>query len=162
MACRQCEGIEAFFDDGVARRELRRYRRKGVGGTTRILLEALRSPSAGTGVAGRSFLDIGGGVGAIQHELMAAGATHGTHADASPAYLDAARSEGERRGHADRVRYVLGDFVDVADDIEPADVVTLDRVVCCYPDMPALVDASASRALESYGLVFPRVTPLTR
>jgi magnesium-protoporphyrin O-methyltransferase len=107
-------------------------------------------------VGGRSFLDVGGGVGAIQHGLMAAGASHGTHVDASPAYLAAARSEAERLGHADGMRYVEGDAVTLAPDLDPADLVVLDRVLCCYDDMPALVDATASHARLLYGLVLPR------
>ena len=76
--------------------------------------------------------------------------------DASPAYLAAAREEAQRLGHVDRMRYLEGDFVDLAPDLDAADVVTLDRVICCYDDMAALVDASASRARVLYGVVFPR------
>jgi SAM-dependent methyltransferase len=152
VSCAQCNGIVQEFNDRLARRELRRYRRRGPVGSTRTLLEALRKQ----GVAGRSFLDVGGGVGAVQHELMAAGASHGTHVDASPAYLAAARDEAQRRGHADRMRYLEGDFVTLASELNAADVVTLDRVICCYDDMAALVDASASRARLLLGLVFPR------
>jgi hypothetical protein len=36
--------------------------------------------------------------------------------------------------------------------------VTLDRVICCFDDMPALVSLSAARAKRLYGLVFPRDT----
>lgn len=110
----------------------------------------------GRGVKGRSFLDIGGGIGAIQHELMEAGAGHGLSADASPAYLAAALEEAGRRGYADRMAYREGDFLDLAPEIEAADVVTLDRVLCCYPDMPGLVEASASRARLFWGTVIPR------
>ncbi len=152
MSCAQCQGIVQEFDGRVARRELRRYRRRGLSGTTRRLVRAIVE----RGVSGRTFLDVGGGVGAIQHELMAAGAASGTDVDASPAYLDAARDEARRRGFADRVRYVQGDFVALSPLVDAADVVTLDRVLCCYPDMPALVDASASRARLLYGLAFPR------
>ena len=165
MACRQCQGIEDIFDDATARRELRRYRRRGPVRTTRLLLEALEED----GVEGRTFLDVGGGVGAVQHELLAQGARGGVHADASPAYLETARSEATRRGNAERMRFVLGDFLDVAegngaggDPIAPADFVTLDRVVCCYPDMEGLIDATARRARRAYALVFPRVNLLTR
>jgi magnesium-protoporphyrin O-methyltransferase len=152
VSCAQCQGIVQQFDDRVARRELRRYRRRGPTRTTRRLLSAIVSH----GVSGRSFLDIGGGIGAIQHRLMAAGASSGTCADASPAYVSAARTEAQARGYADRMRYLLGDFVSLAREIPPADVVTLDRVVCCYPDMGALIDASASRARYLYAVVFPR------
>lgn len=136
----------------MAHRELKRYRRRGPSATTRRLLDAIR----GADIQGASFLDIGGGVGALQHGLMAAGASYGTHVDASAAYLAAARDEASTQGHADRVRYLEGDFVALASEVEPADIVTLDRVVCCYHDMAALVDASAPKARRLYGLVFPR------
>lgn len=152
MSCAQCKGIVQEFDHRLARRELRRYRRRGPTGTTRRLLTALRD----AGIRGTSFLDIGGGVGAIQHGLLAHGASRGTHVDASPAYLEAARDEATARGHDHRVRYVEGDFVALAPNLEPADVVTLDRVLCCYHDMPAMVDASAGLARRLYGVVFPR------
>ncbi len=138
----------------LAQRQLRQYRRKGPGKVTRRLIEAV----AADGVQGRTFLDVGGGVGAIQHELMDRGADGGTSADASPAYLAAARTEAEARGYADRVQYLDGDFVERAAEIEPADVVTLDRVVCCYPDMPAMLGAAAPLARRALGLVFPRGT----
>jgi magnesium-protoporphyrin O-methyltransferase len=158
MTCAQCSGIERFFDDRVARRELRQYRRRGPSKTTRMLIDALSRE----GVAGASFLDIGAGVGAVHHELMAAGAAGGTCVDASPAYLAAAREEATKRGYAENVRYLAGDFVEVQADVDPADLVALDRVVCCYPDMAALVDASARRARRAYGLVYPRDTRLMK
>jgi magnesium-protoporphyrin O-methyltransferase len=157
VSCAQCQGIVRQFDARVARRELRRFRRRGPSRTTRRLLSAISA----RGVSGRSILDIGGGVGAIQHHLMDGGASSGTCVDASPAYLSAARTEAKARGYVDRMRYVQGDFVAVASDVRPADVVTLDRVLCCYPDMPALVDASAARARLLLGLVLPRVHLLT-
>jgi hypothetical protein len=103
-------------------------------------------------------LDIGGGIGAIQHELLAAGAAQATSVEASAAYLRAAREEAERRGHAHRISYHAGDFVALADRIAPADIVTLDRVICCYPDMESLVGRSADRAQRLYALVYPRDT----
>lgn len=103
-----------------------------------------------------SLLDIGGGIGVIQHELRAAGVTGITGVDASRAYLAMAREEAERRGYAGDARYVYGDFVALADGIAPADIVTLDRVVCCYPDMAALMDSAAAKAGRFLGLVYPR------
>ena len=153
MTCAHCRDAGDFFGEGPARRELRRYRKRGPGKTTRLLLDAVRErlPSGGFTV-----LDVGGGVGVLQHELMDEGARRVVSVDASPAYLEAARSEAERRGREERLEQRLGDFVEVAEDVPDADVVTLDRVVCCYPDMPALVGRSAARARLLYGLVFPR------
>jgi magnesium-protoporphyrin O-methyltransferase len=136
----------------MARHDLRRYRRSGPRKTTRMLLEALERE----GVAGATLLDIGGGVGAISNGLLVEGAATATVVDASPAYLQAAREEAERQGHRDRITYRQGDFVEVAADVPSADVVTLDRVICCYDDVDALVSASASRARQLYGLVYPR------
>lgn len=152
MSCTQCQGIQQEFGGATARRELRRYRKKGATGTTRMLLNAI----AAEGIDGRSFLDIGGGVGVIHHEFMAAGAASGLGADASPSYTEAARSEATSRGYLNRMTYQDGNFVDLAPDMPDADIVTLDRVICCYDDMPALVDASATHARHVYGLVFPR------
>ncbi len=158
MTCSQCVGIERFFDDRTARRELKRYRKKGPEKMTKVLLEALIRE----GAEGASFLEVGGGIGAIQHGLMEAGAAGGTSVDASPAYLEKAKEESAARGHADKVRYVAADFVDVQEGVDAADLVALDRVICCYPDMEALVDASAPKARRAYGVVYPRDTWLTR
>jgi magnesium-protoporphyrin O-methyltransferase len=76
--------------------------------------------------------------------------------DASRAYISAASDEAQRQGHGDRVRYITGDFVAVAPELRPADLVALDRVICCYRDMTALVGRSATLARRRYGLVYPR------
>ena len=109
-----------------------------------------------------TMLDIGGGIGAIQHELLDAGVTRATCVDASAPFLDAARQEGASRGHDGRVTYMHGDFVDLADTIPPADVVTLDRVLNVYPDWERLAGLAAAHAQRLLGLVYPRNTPMTR
>jgi len=147
-----------MFGDKTARRDLERYRKKGPSKPTRRLLAALREE----GVEGASVLDIGGGVGAIGHELLDAGAERVTGVDASPAYLRAAKQEAERRGHGEQVAYHEGDFVALAERIAAADLVTLDRVICCYPDMASLVGRSAVRARRLYGVVLPRDVWWTR
>jgi predicted TPR repeat methyltransferase len=142
---------DALFDDRAARRELSDYRRRGARGTTARLIEAIR----GEGIEGASVLDIGGGVGVIGAELLGAGAASLIDVDASQPYLAAARSEIERRGYRDRATFEHGDFVLRAPDVAAADIVTLDRVICCYQDWTALVDRSAERAKRLYGLVYP-------
>lgn len=150
--CDHCRDAENFFDRRDAHQRLKRYRRRGPEGTTQLLVDAIRA----AGISGASVLEIGGGVGVVHHELLRAGAARATDVDASSAYLEAARSESRRQGHADRVSYLHGDFVALAPTIAAADVVALDRVICCYPDMPALVGAAAVRANRLLGLVFPR------
>ena len=152
MSCCSCEGYQSQFGERHAAKDLRRYRRKGPDKTTRLLLDQLRA----VGVRGRSLLDIGGGIGVVHHELLGAGADSVVHVDATAANIDAAKEEAERRGLSGRVRFVLGDFVALAAEIPEADVVTLDRVICCYPEMEELVSRSAARARRLWGAVFPR------
>jgi 2-polyprenyl-3-methyl-5-hydroxy-6-metoxy-1,4-benzoquinol methylase len=147
-----------YYDDKRAASQLLSYREKGPIPSTRALIEKLRSE----GVEGATLLDIGGGIGAIQHELLEAGVTHATSVDASAPYLNAAREEAKRRGQGDRVTYVHGDFVDLADSTASAEIVTLDRVINVYPDWERLTELAAARAQRLFGLVYPRDTRMTR
>jgi ubiquinone/menaquinone biosynthesis C-methylase UbiE len=153
-----CDGFASIFDEATARRDRDRYRRDGPDRTTRLLLELLTPYRS----AGSSVLDIGGGIGIVDLELLHAGAGHATLVDASTAYLAVARDEARRAGVLDRIEFVEGDFVRRASSIDRADVVTLDRVICCYPDMEALVAESAGRARTAYGIVLPRDRRSTR
>lgn len=147
-----CQGVDQIFGEKTARHDLRRYHKRGPSKPTRMLLDAVQRE----GVQNATVLDIGGGIGVIQQELLDAGAESATSVEASAAYVRVAREEAQRRGRADRISYREGDFVALADRVEPADVVTLDRVICCYPDMESLVGRSADRARRLYGLVYPQ------
>jgi magnesium-protoporphyrin O-methyltransferase len=140
------------FGERAARQDLAAWRRTGPPRTTAWLVEGL---TAG-GVAGLTVLDIGAGIGAVHRSLLAEGAASALDVDGSPAYVAVARSEAARTGLADRVSYAVGDFVELAPSIDDADLVVLDRVVCCYPDMEALVRLSIARTRRRYGLVYPR------
>jgi magnesium-protoporphyrin O-methyltransferase len=76
--------------------------------------------------------------------------------------MEVAREEADRLGLRDRIEFVQGDFVRLAGDIGSADIVTLDRTICCYPDMERLVALSAERARTAYGIVLPRNRFLVR
>jgi predicted methyltransferase len=151
-SCHQCEGIREQFGPETAAKEIRRFRKKGAVRSTSLLIENLEA----SGVSGLTLLDVGGGIGAIHHELLERGVTTATHVDASPDYLAVAGAEAERRRHADRVRFVQGDFVEIAGTIPAADIVTLDRVICCYPDMETLSARASDHARRLVGLVYPR------
>ena len=142
----------------MAAADLTKYRAKGPPPWARTLIDAIKAE----GVDGATLLDIGGGIGVIQHELPASGAALATNVEASSAYLSAARGESERRGLVDRVTFHRGDFVDLAESIQSADVVTLDRVLNVYPDWERLASLSAVRATRLYGVVIPRDTLFVR
>jgi magnesium-protoporphyrin O-methyltransferase len=153
-----CDPLASMFDRRTAEHDRERYRRNGPDTTTKHLLELMR-PYCGTG---STLLDIGGGIGVIGRALLKAGAGHATLVDASPAYLDVARQESRIADVLDRMEFVDGDFVRRAVTIERADLVTLDRVICCYADMERLVTLSAERAGVAYGIVLPRDRRTTR
>lgn len=150
MDCCQIETIDSHFHHQKADKKLAEFRKKGSQKTTRILVDALIAQ----GIKGATLLDIGGGIGAIQHELLNAGASRATNLEASSAYIDACRKEAERQGHGDRITHVHGDFTDM-ESAPMADIVTLERVICCYPDMPGLVSQSCAKTGRLLGLVFP-------
>ncbi len=152
MNCPQCEGIELVFDEESIAKERLFYERDGAEKTTLWLVNAIKE----AGVEGLSLLDIGGGLGAIQHELLAGGAKAATHVDASSAYIEAAKEEAKQRELSDKIEWKHGDFVDIAPELDAADVVTLDRVICCYDNMVDLVGKSVNLAERYYGVVYPR------
>ena len=152
MGCCQCQGIENMFDKKSAKRELKRYLKKGPSKTTSMLLDAIHEK----GVQGLDFLDIGGGIGAIQHDLIKAGASSGTSIEASSAYIDAVNYETLQNDLVERVSFKHGDFTTMASDVDSADIVTLDKVICCYDDMSELVGLSSKLARKIYAVIYPR------
>src|SRR5439155_10637369 len=158
MSCCEAPAWAAQFDHKIAMRDLRDYQRHGPAATTRALIDALLRQ----GVQQGTLLDIGGGIGIIHLELLRAGARAATSVDEAPAYQEIARSEAERQGLGGRITFQLGDFVVFAPQIPAADIVTLDRVVCCYAEMEPLVRLSADRCGRLYGLVYPRDRWLAR
>lgn len=154
MPCNCCQITDRTFGEDSARADLRSYRRRGPAGQTELILEAVRS----LGTRNLALLDVGGGIGAIHHELLGDVAREATHVDASSAYLQKARQEAARRGHTDQVRFIHADFTDVAHKVPQADVVTLDRVVCCYPDFHSLLKAAAEHSGRALAFTYPRET----
>jgi len=152
MGCCQCQGIENMFDKKAAKRALKRYMKKGPSKTTSMLLKAIHK----TEVKGLDFLDIGGGIGAIQYDLIKAGASSGTSIEASPAYIDLAKEEIRKYNLAEIIDFKHGDFTAIASDVDSADIVTMDKVICCYDDMSELVRLSSKLSRKIYAIIYPR------
>ena len=152
MGCCQCQGIENIFDKKAAKRALKRYLKKGPSKTTAMLLKAIHK----TEVKSLDFLDIGGGIGAIQYDLIKAGASSGTSIEASPAYIDLAKEEIRKYNLAEIIDFKHGDFTAIASDVDSADIVTLDKVICCYDDMSELVRLSSKLSRKIYAVIYPR------
>ncbi len=149
--CSHCTATARHFDRRRADKDLARYRRKGAGSATRLLLAELDQ----AGVTGRTVVDVGGGIGVIGLELCPRGLDRVVMVEASPSYIAVATEQYASKQLHDRLTTLEGDFATLH---EPpvADIVTLDRVVCCYPDFRLLLDRAASSAQQTVVLSFPR------
>ena len=154
--CCSAGDYRRFFNRKQARRDARRYRRDGLDGVS------ARVRDAAGDVRGQTVLEVGGGVGAIVLELVGAGAARATTVELSAAYDEEALGLAREAGADDRLERRVGDFVAEAETVEPADVVILNRVVCCYPDYDALLGAAADRARRRLVFSFPREAWWTR
>ena len=140
--CCDPRGCERFFTARYAHRAANRYRRRGLDGTARRMVGFLESEL----IAGATVLEIGGGVGEIGLELLKRGACRAVNLELSPSYDHEAAALAADAGVQDRtVRRRLDIALEPA-AVEPADVVVLHRVVCCYPDYERLLGAAAGRA----------------
>lgn len=153
MICECCASAATarFFDADRARKEVRGYHRRGPGPTTRRLLAGLRSQDAGG-----TLLDAGSGSGILTLELLKSGVTRAICIDISPGALTVAQEEASRQGLADRITWQEGDLTDLAATLPAVDIVTLDRVVCCYPAYRPLLAAAAGCSREWVAFSYPR------
>jgi Methyltransferase domain len=147
-----------IFSERGARAQARDYRRHGLDGTSRRIVDLLTEQ----GVQGLTLLEIGGGIGAIQIELLKAGLARAMSVELTPSYEASAAELLREAGLADRVERRVMDFVDAATEVAPADIVVMNRVVCCYPDLARLEGAAAEHALHALVMSFPKERWWTR
>jgi magnesium-protoporphyrin O-methyltransferase len=114
------------------------------------------------GIQDASVLEIGGGVGDLQVELLSRGAREATNLEISRNYETEAAALLERSGIADRVTRRFVDIATSPEEVAPADVVVLHRVVCCYPDYQRLLSAAASHARRLLVFSYPPRNLFTR
>lgn len=148
----------SVFNGRFARALGARYRRRGPDRTARHLLDFLGT----RGVEGASVLEIGGGIGDLQLELLSRGAARTTNLELVGAYDVVAADLAQQAGVADRMERRVVDIVAAPDSVEPADVVILHRVVCCYPDHVPLLQAAADHARRLLVFSYPRTHLLNR
>ena len=152
--CCTPKGYRWVFSERSARIEANRYRRSGLDRTSRRIVDYLKKQ----GVDGRTVLEVGGGIGAIQLELLKAGAARSTSIELTPTYEEEANRLLAEAGLSDRAERRVGDFAQTPEQFEAADLVIMNRVVCCYPDMPRLTGAAADHAKRMLVMTFPKRT----
>jgi 2-polyprenyl-3-methyl-5-hydroxy-6-metoxy-1,4-benzoquinol methylase len=156
--CCDPRGCDRMFGARFARRMARGYRKRGLDPTARAIVDLVTQG----GVQGATVLEIGGGVGEIQLELLRRGAASATNLELSPGYEREAEALIAEAGVGGRVRRRLVDIATDPGAVEPADVVVLHRVVCCYPDVARLLGAAADHARTQLVFSHPPRNALSR
>jgi 2-polyprenyl-3-methyl-5-hydroxy-6-metoxy-1,4-benzoquinol methylase len=156
--CDPGSGYQTTFGDRFARRIARRYQKHGLNKTQLKLVDFL----AERGLEDASVLEIGGGLGEIQIELLRRGAAHVTNLEISEGYEARAAELLAETGLADRVDRRLLDIATAPHEVEAADVVVLHRVVCCYPDYERLLGAAGGHARQQLVFSHPPRNLLSR
>lgn len=137
--CCDSRGCDGVFGDRFARHLARRYRKRGLARTEQWMVDGI----VARGVDGATVLEVGGGVGELQLELLRAGAARSTNLELVDVYDVHARALATEAGLAERIERRIVDIAADPQEVEPADVVVLHRVVCCYPDAERLLAAAA-------------------
>jgi 2-polyprenyl-3-methyl-5-hydroxy-6-metoxy-1,4-benzoquinol methylase len=151
-SCCTPKGYRQVFSERNARAQARSYRRNGPDDTSRRIIELLKEQ----GVEGLTLLEVGGGIGAIQLELLKAGLASAVSVELTPTYEASAAELSREAGFEDRVQRKVMNLVDAGQEIAAADIVVMNRVICCYPDMPRLAGAAADRARGILVMSFPK------
>jgi magnesium-protoporphyrin O-methyltransferase len=157
-SCCRPESYGAVFSEKAAARALRRYRKRGLDALSERIAAVLREHG---GLRNTTVLEVGGGIGALEVELLGAGADRATNIELSPEYEEAAAELAREHGVEDRIDRRVGDFV-TEPSVPDADAVVMNRVVCCYPDYEALVGTAADRTRRLLVFSFPRERMLVR
>ncbi len=156
--CCDRDACEEVFGDRFARRVARSYRRRGLDRTRRRLVDFLGSHAIQDG----TVLEIGGGIGELHVELLRRGARTATNLEISTGYEVEAMRLLDRSGLGDRVTRRHLDIATAPEAVEPADIVVLHRVVCCYPDYQRLLSAAAAHARQLLVFSHPPGNVLSR
>jgi 2-polyprenyl-3-methyl-5-hydroxy-6-metoxy-1,4-benzoquinol methylase len=130
----------------------KRFAKKGFEPSQAQLMSGLKQ----AGYTDATILEVGSGVGYLHQVLLEQGAKSAVGIDFSQDMLNEATSWANEKGLADRTQYIQGDFIELLDQVDAADVTVLDKVVCCYPFAELLVNSSTAKTKRVYALTYPR------
>jgi magnesium-protoporphyrin O-methyltransferase len=147
------------FDQAKAEEAAKDYADEGLSARGEKLIAYLDTETPGFG----SVLDIGCGVGALHQEMLQRGLVRkAVGVDASAASLENAAKNSEAQALSEKTQYIEGDFALQPDIAKAADVVVMDRVVCCYPELEPLLVPAADKAKHYLLLSYPRDSMVER
>lgn len=100
-----------------------------------------------------SVLELGCGTGGLGVALLEMGASRLTGVDLSPASIDLAQRRAADGGFGETARFEVGNAAATVG--EPHDWVVMDRVICCYGDVDALLGRAIDLAGERIAISVP-------
>ncbi|MEN8798996.1 MAG: methyltransferase domain-containing protein [Flavobacteriaceae bacterium] len=153
-----CCGADLFFDEKTAGKQYRQYLKKGPGRVTTRMIQQMGKMS----LEGKTLLDVGGGIGGLQWWFLKEGGKETTAVDASSGYLKQAEEHAAKQGWAEKTQFIFGDFAEIHEKLQQADIVTLDKVVCCYPNYQEILRAACRKSSATVSLTYPMDGILSR
>ena len=138
------------IDAKKAKKQYKHYLKNGPSKVTAKLIEQLANSKIGA-----SLLDVGGGIGAIQWWFLRNGGIQTYGVDASTGYTHFAIEYAAQNDFKESSHFILGDFTTLAPELPPVNHVTLDKVICCYPDFEAIINQACSKASGTVSLSYP-------
>jgi SAM-dependent methyltransferase len=137
------------FDEWAADNAKRARSKETVAPITTAVLAAIEA----AGLEGRTLLDVGCGTGDLALAALAHGAARVHGCDLGSGAIDHARGLARARGLEDRSSFEVADG-SVA-PLPSADIVVLNRVICCYPDPSGLLGRTLGIAGSVYAMSAP-------
>lgn len=157
MTCPCCQSknindLENTFGHARAQRDAEKYLKHGLDQRAEKLIAYV----AGKLPPDATVMEIGCGSGAVHQELLRRSAARSAvGVDASSSYLAAAKQNAQTLNLKEKVSYLHGDFAQSAEFNIAADLVLLDRVICCYPHLEALLGKAAAQTNRYLAISFP-------
>jgi len=152
MEC-NCSSYCFFFGDKNAKREMKKYKKKGLSKETGILFDELKSK-----VKNKSVTEVGSGIGLLAIDLTKQGAKNYKGYDISKPSINAAKDLTKREGLSKKLKYFELDYATHKGNLDSTDIILSDKVVCCYPDMEKFMQITAGKAGEYYAIIYPKRT----
>ncbi len=128
---------------------LKGFRKDGLSDTATTMADSIGKDA----LAGTTILELGCGFGALTLEFIRRGAKSAVGIDLSPKMIQLGRALASEAGLSQAVTFQLGDAAN--SELRRSDIVVLDTVLCCYPDVGALIDNSSSAARRYYAISIP-------
>ena len=145
-----CCGADLLFDKKTAKKQYKKYLKNGPSKVTKRLIEQVGKTNIG-----ESLLDVGGGIGAIQWWFLNHGGKQTFGVDASSGYTTLAQEHAAKNNFKDRTCFLMGDFTTKAEELPSVNHITLDKVICCYPDFEAILNLACTKATNTVSLSYP-------